>query len=316
MPVNVDTMMYHNEVPWHQKGVKLDHLANSEEAIKAAGLDWTVEKRSIFFNVPNGNKVVEDKFAVVRTDRETCLGIVGNVYTPLQNKHAFRFFDDVIGQSGSFYETAGALGAGERIWLLAKLPDGITIKGVDEINKYMLLTNSHNGSSPVMVMLTPIRVVCQNTLNLALSSDTDIARMRHCMTLDNRIDYVRKMLGLINQRYSEFETMANRLANKMLNHEAVESFLKQTLFAAKKEGQDKMKTRAKNILEDVQNIFEHGEGNDIPAIKHTAWTAFNAVTEYVDHVRSTKGDNRDASILFGSGNNLKQTAWQNAIALL
>jgi len=318
---NVQSMMYNTVVPWHKKGVKLNGLATSAEAIKAASLDWEVEKREIFYpsyaKAEQGSKYAKlaDKFAIVRKDNDVALGIVGDVYTPLQNKHAFRFFDDVIGEAKAHYETAGALGVGERIWLLAKLPDVIKIKNHDITEKYLLLTNSHNGSSTIQILFTPIRVVCQNTLNIALKGDSEIARIRHCQSSTDKIEYVRKTLGIINERFSEFSVIANQLANKMMTTEMLDSYLKKSLFD-KKEGEQKIKTRAANIMEEVTKLFEYGKGNDSKEIRHTAWVGFNAVAEYIDYQRSTKKDRRDESILFGKGQAIKQIAWDNAVALL
>lgn len=323
MSDNVQSMFYHKEVPWHKKGVKLDHLANSAEAIKVAGLEWEVEKRKIYYEsyekAEAGSKYVEikDKFSVVRKDNNEALGIVGDVYEPLQNKHAFKFFDDVMGAADAFYETAGALGKGERVWLLAKLPNYIVVKGNDIVEKYLLLTNSHDGSASINVLLTPIRVVCQNTLNIALGGarNADIAKIRHCSTIKNKIEYVRETLGIISAKFSEFEQIAHKLSQKMVNHETVETMLRTVMFGHIPEEQ-KLKTRAYNIVGEVLDIFEHGKGNDMPETKHTAWTAFNAVAEYVDYNRSQGSATRDKSILFGAGAALKQRAFDYAVSLI
>ena len=167
------SMFYLSEVPWHGLGVKLDRPATAKEAIEAAQLDWPVIKLPLFA----GSKhiVVPDKFAVVRKTRnlvqktDPVLGIVGKDYTPLQNCDAFRFFDPMVGQNAAIYHTAGALGQGERVWILAKLPGHIRVAKDDITEKYLLLSNSHDGKSSVQIKFTPVRVVCQNTLTIALN---------------------------------------------------------------------------------------------------------------------------------------------------
>ena len=166
--MSITNMVYMPKPAWQEVGVKLPKLMTSSEAMEHAGLDYKVEKRPLY-TLGERNRLipVEHSFATVRTDTSLPLGIVGDRYTVLQNTSAFEFFDTLVGKGEAIYETAGVLGRGERIWLLAKLPGYIKIRK-DIINKYLLLTNTHDGSSTVIACMTPIRVVCQNTLNVAL----------------------------------------------------------------------------------------------------------------------------------------------------
>ena len=166
---NKTSMMYIGESPWHKLGTKLDKPATAFEAIQAAQLDFMVVKfpiKTVRHELP-----VENHFATVRTDTLQTLGVVGSRYEPIQNKDAFDAFDTLVGEGEAIYHTAGALGKGERIWLLAKLPDYIRVNLNDIVEKYLLLVNSHDGSGSVKVKLTPIRVVCENTLSMALQGD-------------------------------------------------------------------------------------------------------------------------------------------------
>ena len=168
------SMFYINEVPWHGLGTRLDKPATAHEAITAARLDWKVVKLPLFA----GSKriPVTDRFAVVRRTgdliqhTDPVLGVVSHEYTPLQNQQAFQFFDPIVGQNAAIYHTAGALGKGERVWILAQLPGHIRVAGDDITEKYLLLSNSHDGKSSVTIKFTPVRVVCQNTLTLALKA--------------------------------------------------------------------------------------------------------------------------------------------------
>ena len=176
-------MAYTGDKPWHGLGTSVANAMTSAEAIGLAGLDWGVVKQPVYFaNDISKYKRIENKFATVRVDTMDPLGIVGNVYRPLQNKEAFSFFDAIVGDKLAMYHTAGALGKGERIWLLAKLPGECWITPKDNIEKFLLLTNSHDGYSSVEFMVTPIRVVCQNTLNMAFSDNSK----RKCYLGSNR----------------------------------------------------------------------------------------------------------------------------------
>ena len=171
MPANLATtdskpaMMYAGEVPWHRLGTRLDSPATAREAIVASGLDYRVAIKPLV--TLEGTDVPQRK-AVVRHDTGDVLGVVGNSYVPVQNHQAFGFLDAVVADEGLRYHTAGALGKGERIWMLARLPGSIRVGNSDDlVDKFLLLSNTHDGTTALRVFFTPIRVVCQNTLNLA-----------------------------------------------------------------------------------------------------------------------------------------------------
>lgn len=151
-------MMFYGETPWHGLGTRLDNPATAAEAIVAAALDFSVDLEAI--TTTDGVPVPQRK-AVMRADSGDVLGVVGNSYIPIQNAEAFAFLDSVVAEGEVRYHTAGALGKGERIWMLAKLPGHIRIKNSDDVtDKYLLLSNSHDGSAALRVFFTPIRVVC------------------------------------------------------------------------------------------------------------------------------------------------------------
>lgn len=311
MSHNINSMFYHGEEPWHKLGKKVDHLLTSAEAIEAAGLNYTVDKQPVF--LADGTEI-KDQYATVRTDTKQPLGIVGSKYTVLQNKDAFSFFDAVVSVKEAMYETAGALGLGERIWLLAKLPGYIKTVGEDITEKYLLLTNTHDGSGSVQVMLTPIRVVCQNTLNIGMSRGSNKSKIRHTFNMGMKVEEVRKTLGLINQQFTILEEATQKLAMVDLTNEALESYIKKTGLIPNGE---EMSTRAKNIMDEVSALFVNGKGADLPGAKGTAWGAFNAIVEYVDYKRGGEDmEKRTNSLLFGSGANIKQKAFDEALLLV
>lgn len=314
MPANIQSMAYAGETPWHGLGTKVDGLMTSADAIKAGGLDWHVTKLPVQYTFNGVVKETAGMFNNVRTDTGESLGVVGKRYQPLQNKDAFRFFDALVGVKEAMYETVGALGIGEKVWLLAKLPGYVQTTKEDITEKYLLLSNSHDGSSPVQVMFTPIRVVCQNTLNVALQGKK--FSVRHSLSMGTKMEEAREFLGLVNAQYTMFETLSKKLLSTPVSTKGFENYLVRSGVVPSINEGDEASTRAQNIMEEVSALFEGGKGTDLKGIRGTMWGAFNAVTEYVDHHRG--GDNlakRAQSLLYGSGAQMKQRAWEEALVL-
>jgi phage/plasmid-like protein (TIGR03299 family) len=312
MPANINSMMYVGDKPWHQLGTRLQNIATSEEAITAARLGWSVAKEPVFLK--GSPTPIPNQFAVVRSDNRTPLGIVGKRYVPLQNKDAFRFFDALVGIKEAIYHTAGALGNGEVIWILAKLNGVVRVVGEDITEKYLLLTNCHNGGGAVQILWTPIRVVCHNTLNVAVGARADNlhAYLRHTANLGAKVEEVQQALGIINAKFMLFEQMAKRLTAVQLTQDAWKNYVKGLHIAPLESGQD----RYQKVLSELTPLFEKGRGNDLSGVRGTAWAAFNAVAEYADYSRSYRSeDNRAKSILFGSGAKLKRLAWDLALTV-
>ena len=165
MPANVETMFYVREAPWHGLGVRVESALNSEDALVMSGLNWNVIQKPIM--TASGNLIPGYKANIRDTDNRV-LGVVTDRYRVVQNSEAFAFTDALLGE-GVRYETAGSLQDGKKIWILAKLPDKYIIEG-DQIDPYLVFSSSHDGSGSIKVAMTPIRVVCQNTLNLAMST--------------------------------------------------------------------------------------------------------------------------------------------------
>jgi phage/plasmid-like protein (TIGR03299 family) len=323
MPADIATtngrtaMMYAGATPWHRLGKRLDAPATAAEAITAAGLDYSVELQSI---KTEADLRVPRRKAVVRTDTKTVLGVVSRGYAPIQNKTCFDFLDSVVAENGLRYHTAGALGRGERIWMLAKLPSHIRVKNSDDITeKFLLLSNSHDGSSALRCFLTPIRVVCANTLTLAHRQHRgEGITIRHRGNLAAKVREARDALGLAQVFFDDLEGRIDRLASHSPTPAQLQVYFK-TLFP---DPEERRATRAENVRERLTELFESGMGQDIPQIRHTSWAAFNAVSEYVDHVKPTRGRDDDdrtskrlESSLFGMGANLKARAFDLALAM-
>lgn len=306
---NKTTMMYNgaNEVPWYAKGTMVQGCASSSEALKASGLDWEVQKHPAYANVGKFQKVSGVNF-VIRQDTKEVLGYVGDRYKPLQNKDAFGFFDNIVGDNEAIFEAGGSFRGGTRIWLLAKMPDFIRVKGDDIIEKYVLLTNSHDGKSPVTVKITPIRVMCANTLNLALKGEGAEYKVRHTTNMDEALKEGKNVMGFTNLIYDQVEEIFQAAATKQYNEEMVNNYLNSVFGESNK---------TPKIKEDVLYLLEEGAGVDDPSLRYTAYHVYNGVTEWVDHHKSfSKKTDQLEAISFGSGAKIKEKAMSEMMATL
>ena len=323
MPANIATtngkpaFMYYGEEPWHRLGQKLDTPATAEEAVVAAGLDYEITLTDVA--TVDGMMVPRTK-AVVRYDNQTVLGTVSNKYVPCQNRQAFGFLDAVVADGGLRYHTAGALGLGEKIFLLAKLPGQIRVKDSDDlVDKFLLLSNAHDGSAALRVLFTPVRVVCQNTLSMALRQGRgEGVSIRHNGNLAAKIHEAQRVLGLAGKFYDDAQAKIDRLASVAPTQAQLAIYFK-ALYPDPKDGIDN--ARAKQSREQLIALFEGGIGHDMPGIKGTWWCAYNAVTELLDH-RTYRGksdaeraSNRLQSIWWGTAAKVKEQAWEAALDL-
>jgi phage/plasmid-like protein (TIGR03299 family) len=316
MPANVESMMYAGRVPWHGIGTAVQTEVTAANALERAGLNWAVELQPIFAGGGLVQVPVDCSRATVRASDQKVLGVVGNRYVPVQNTDAFTFFDELVGSGQAIYHTAGALDGGRRIWVLAKLPGDLIVGGQrDQVERYLLLVNSHDGSSALRMLMTPIRVVCQNTLNLALRQGAgEGIAIRHTASATARTDEARRALGIATGYYDEFEAEANLLANARYG-DADMRRLVETLFP---QDADEVSTRTRNLRDRVTALFTEGLGH--AQIRGTAWAALNAVAEFTDHHRATRSgdlasrnEKRLSSSWLGSGAVLKRVAYQTIV---
>lgn len=205
-------MAYFGETPWHGLGTRLDHPATAAEAITAAGLDYKVELTPLYTG--EGTRV-SNRQAVIRGDTNEVLGVVGNSYVPIQNVECFEFLDAVVAEGQLEYHTAGALGNGERMWMLAKLPGHIRVKNSEDVSdKFLLLSNAHDGTAALRVLFTPVRVVCNNTLAFAhRRGEGKGISVLHKGDLGAKVREAQKVLGLAERFYDDMQIKADLLAN-------------------------------------------------------------------------------------------------------
>lgn len=193
------------EKAWHALGQTVQEYPTSSEAIAFAGLDYEVIKAPLFVKgaAPEITHEIPDQFATMRTDNNAVFGVVGKDYQIVQNADAFAFFDAIVGGGeGILYETAGVIGQGERIFITAKLPGYIRVGSGDDVTeKYIFLTTSHDGTGSITAAFTPIRIVCQNTLNAALRNMSNVVRIRHTAGAKERLEQAHKVMGACRQSF-------------------------------------------------------------------------------------------------------------------
>ena len=295
MPAAVENMMFVGETPWHGLGNKVDEGINVGDAIVAAGLDWEVGLKDLqtIDGVPVSHR------ATYRKTDGSILGVVGPRYTPLQNKDAFDWFQPFLDANECSIHTAGSLHAGQKVWVLAQLNrDNSEIVRGDEVCKFILLSNSHDGSTAIRVGYTPIRVVCVNTLAFAHShTNSKLIRIRHTRSSQKNLESVRDIMDNIN---AEFEATAEQyrfLASRNFNQKDVEKYVKVVLGLDKTADED-IKTRTRNIMDDILTRI-NGPKQSATGVAGTWWAAYNGFNEYLNYAKGRTEDNRLDSLWFG-----------------
>lgn len=315
------------EKAWHGLGQVVEQYPTSAEAIKHSGLDYEVEKTPLYtkgtgiIEVADGIVVqdselsVPNYFANIRTDNNAVLGVVGKDYHIVQNREAFNFFDAIVGGGdGILYETAGALGNGERIFITAKLPDYIRVGNGDDVTeKYIFLTTSHDGSGSITAAFTPIRIVCQNTLNASLRNMSNVVRIKHTSGAKQRLENAHKVMGLANTLSKQLEGIFNNWANVKVTDREVRKLIelalcpnKETLNHLTKGNYDDISTVFKNTVDDAFAYAMISDTQQMDTTKGTLFGAYNAVTGYFQNVRNYKdGEAKLQSIVMGGTAQLK-----------
>ena len=277
MPANVETMMYVREKPWHGLGTKVDEAHTSAEALELAGLNWKVEQTPVY--TADGTLIPNYKANVRNTDNSV-LGIVTDRYQIVQNEEAFEFTDSIVGETENGvvkYETAGSLNHGKKIWLLAKMPTQKVLD--DEVEPYMCFTNSHDGSGAIRICMTPIRVVCQNTLNMALSQAKRSWSTKHVGDIESKLEEAKMCLELADEYMYNLGIEAEKLANTALRREQIDEILNE-MFPV----DDLTSERKKSNIQQIKDEFYIAYFMpDIEKFIGTAWGAINAMSDCVTH---------------------------------
>jgi len=336
----VENMAYAGATPWHKLGNAVSNDLTPDEMAKAAQCDWEVGKTPVYQEWNGTFRPVEDRFNLVRSTDGKVLDIVGPMYQPVQNVEALRFFTEFVSAGSMKMETAGSLEGGHRVWGLASIQKGFTLAGGDRVEGYLLLCNPHRQGEAFTCKFTPVRVVCHNTITMALNGGGASFRMSHANRFDADMQQQAKVaLGLATKRLGEFEEKATMLSTSQVASEArlVEyvsvlsgSMVLETAIAeseaanlvdamiAADEGARKVQaTRAADLNRAGKMILDailESPGSDLPSTRGTWWGAVNGVTYAVDHQMGRTDDSRLTSAWFGQRATVKQQAVELAVA--
>ena len=277
MSANVETMFYVRVAPWHGLGTRVESALCAEEALEQSGLDWNVIQRPImtsdYHPIPGYKANIRDK-------DNRILGVVTDRYKVVQNAEAFAFTNALLGE-GVKYETAGSLNEGRKVWMLAKLPDKYIIEG-EQIEPYLVFSNDHTGNGSIKVAMTPIRVVCQNTLNIALNNAKRVWSTVHVGDLAHKIDAAYSTLSLANDYMGKLGTEIHKLSKIKLSDAKVMEYIDMIL-PMDDNPTDIHKKNITRIREDMKQRYF-----DAPDLKHVGKNAYRficAVSDYATHAK-------------------------------
>ena len=288
----VETMAYTNEVPWHGLGKSFPKPPKVKEMLKGAGLDWGVELRDIY--MPGVDVPIKIAKALVRDKDNHVLDVVGPSYVPTQNAEAFDFFNEFVNAGGAHMETAGALRGGKFVWGLANLKQQFEVVKGDTIKGYLLVICPHQQGKSLIIKLTTIRVVCMNTLRLAMRGGQEF-RMVHRHKFDKAMQNTAKeTLGIARETVDKFADDARRLKKIKMSEDRVKAAVTNVF------------GEVDRVVAKVMDCYKNAPGADVG----TAWGALNAVTYYVDHIASRTADKRLTNAWMGKGDRAKREMFE------
>lgn len=349
MAHELETMFYVREVPWHGLGTRLKHAPTVADALRLAGLDWTVELRKVVLvedtercdSLDQCREVMAR--CVVRMSDGAILGVVGLDYEPCQNVEKLDVIAPLIESGAAWLDTAGSLRGGKRVWLQANMGlEADVIKG-DPVTHRILVSGSHDGSLAVRIQDTEIRVVCNNTLTYARDERGGI-RIKHTRNVHKRMDDVTTVIGEARESFAKAIESYRYLAGRKMSASQTRDYVKGVFGTGKAKpvqaapmapkmdaadifpgmfgesgklttltADDVLDTSGDRVTERVMRLVESGAGADIPGVQGTAWGAYNAVTEYLTHERGTNPDGRLDSNWFGNNAALNTRALEMAL---
>ena len=309
MAANVETMFYTREKPWHGLGIEVKEAPTSKDALIIAGLNWQVEQKPI---MTEEGQMIEGYKANVRDTDQQVLGVVSNRYKVVQNEEAFAFTDALLGE-GVTYETAGSLQNGRRTWMLARLPHQYIISG-DEITPYLVFMNCHDGTGSIKVAMTPIRVVCQNTLNMALSTAKRSWSCNHTGDIADKMAEARDTLLHANKYMSELGKTIDKMQQIKISDKKVYEFLDE-LFPISEAATYQQKKNILKMREDAK--VRYFDAPDLQHVGHNAYRFVNAVSDFATHAKPLRERFNYRESLFArtvDGNPLIDKAYQMVMA--
>ncbi|MCR2049158.1 DUF932 domain-containing protein [Acetatifactor muris] len=305
MAANVETMFSVREKPWHGLGIIVKEAPTSADAIRLAGLDWAVVQEPIYTNF---NRIVEGYRANVRSSDRKVLGVVSDRYKVVQNVDAFSFTDELLGR-GVRYETAGSLQEGRKVWLLARLPREYIIAG-ERISPYLVFSNTHDGSGSVKVAITPVRVVCNNTLNLALGTAKRSFSMIHTGNIQDKIQEAKDTLFMAEEYMDCLGVEFEQLRRQKITDAQVKEYIELLLPMEK----EPTPIQSKNIIRLREDMMKrYYDAPDLQKVGNNAYRFINAVSDFATHSSPLRRTANYSENLFArtvDGNPLIDKAYQ------
>ena len=275
MPALVETMFSVREKPWHGLGTIVNDAPTSEDAIRLARLDWRVVQNDVFTN--SGERIPGYKANIRDFDRKL-LGVVSDRYKVVQNTDAFSFTDELLGH-GVRYETAGALQDGKRVWLLARMPKEY-IGGSEEICPYLVFSNSHDGTGAVKVAITPVRVVCNNTLNLALTTAQRSFSMIHTGNIGDKMQEARNVLFMAEKYMDNLVAEFDNLSNIKVSDNDINEYI-ELLLPIKGDATSVQKNNIERLRSDIKQRYYYAP--NLQRVGKNAYRFINAVSDFATH---------------------------------
>lgn len=312
----VETMAYVGEEPWHGLGNKVEAGVTDEQMVKAAGLDWNVRLVPLFTKLEAKYNELTGRIGMVRDDTGALLDIVGSRYQPAQNHEILRFFREYVAVGDMTLETAGSLTGGQRIWALARLSKEFKLKGGDLMRTFLLLMNPHQYGKGMIIKLVEERVVCRNTVTIALAEAGKQVKLWHNRPFDEAVQQSAKVrLGIALERHEQFQEQAEMLAAKEIDEkQAVKAAA--VAFGEDEELHEKPTADHSRAVRRVIDLWNgEGIGSQLESAKGTAWGLLNGVTQFVDHEYGRTQQRRLEHAWFGNGQVVKNRALDALLAV-
>lgn len=314
----VQSMAYVNDTPWHGLGNQLAPNQPLEIWAKQADMDWRVESADVRFVASNNGlgsiHAFPDQKVLYRSDTKAPLSVVSKRFHVVQPSEVLEFYRDLTEAGGFELETAGVLKEGRKLWALAKTGQSVCLKGRDRVNGYLLLATACDGTLATTAQFTSVRVVCNNTLAIALGNSTGAVKVGHRSQFDAQA--VKRQLGIAISSWDGFMARMKALADCRLTDAAADTFLKRVLTYQAHNTDDQ--TVSERSFKAVQELYSgKGMGAELASSTGTAWGLLNSVTEFIDHHRRSRSDDhRRDTAWFGQGAAIKQKAWEESLKLV
>lgn len=290
------------EKAWHGLGTYVQEAMTADEAITLGGLDYEVKKKRISVA---GGKVIPGFWATERQDTKEALGIVSDAYHVVQNREAFSFFDSIIDNGEAIYQTAGALGKGERIFVTAKLPSDILVNG-EQVENYLLLTGGHDGKSAIQCGFTSIRVVCNNTLTAALRKLQNKVTILHFSNAKDKLATASKIMGMSSSYTQELQEAFNKMTTVKITDAKLREFIEQAMKPAaqtvkKEDLEEQYSTLFTKKVDEIMAFAKEHPTQITDAAKGTVWGAYNAISGYFGYLKEYKSQEDKMNDLYFKG---------------